>query len=255
MTDELSALETAVAESNAAEAKANKPEGNDEGEAGSSPAAAETTPQAPGTWDWAEGVPGSEEAPEWFDTTKYKTVADQAKAYTELSKKMGSFIGAPKDGYDISSFEKELDMSSPFIQQFKDAATKMNMSQSGFDGMLTMFSDYEKANTFDADAFVKSLTPEEKNIAITVSQWSKNNFSSEECEILDEWITDKNSLMMLAKIRGMARIKGTTPEGAKPVRTVTKKDIESIITENYEKYRTDESYRNRIENLRTQVID
>ena len=39
--------------------------------------------------------------PEWYKADKYKSVAEQAKAYTELEKKFGGFTGAPKDGYSV----------------------------------------------------------------------------------------------------------------------------------------------------------
>lgn len=47
---------------------------------------------------FADGVEGTGETPEWFKSNKYKTVADQAKAYTELESRFGAFSGAPKDG-------------------------------------------------------------------------------------------------------------------------------------------------------------
>jgi len=48
------------------------------------------------TFSWSEGVNGEGEAPEYFKADKYKSVADQAKAYTELEKRFGGFTGAPE---------------------------------------------------------------------------------------------------------------------------------------------------------------
>ena len=49
----------------------------------------------------SEGIKGVGDLPEWYKADKYKSVAEQAKAYTELEKKFGGFTGAPKDGYSI----------------------------------------------------------------------------------------------------------------------------------------------------------
>ena len=51
-------------------------------------------------------TPATGEVPEWFKTSKYKTIADQAKAYIGLESKLGGFIGAPESGeYEITPAE------------------------------------------------------------------------------------------------------------------------------------------------------
>ena len=51
-----------------------------------------------GEYFLTEGIKGTGDTPEWFKADKYKSIADQAKAYTELEKRFGGFKGAPKDG-------------------------------------------------------------------------------------------------------------------------------------------------------------
>lgn len=46
-------------------------------------------------WMMAEDIKGEGDAPEWFKSNKYKTVADQAKAYASLESKLGAFTGSP----------------------------------------------------------------------------------------------------------------------------------------------------------------
>ena len=41
----------------------------------------------------SEGIKGVGDLPEWYKADKYKSVAEQAKAYTELEKKFGGFTG------------------------------------------------------------------------------------------------------------------------------------------------------------------
>ena len=50
------------------------------------------------TFLFADGVVGEGETPDWFKSSKYKTVSAQAEAFSELDGKFGSFTGAPKDG-------------------------------------------------------------------------------------------------------------------------------------------------------------
>tara|TARA_R110002096_G_scaffold187462_1_gene366846 strand:+ start:4345 stop:4605 length:261 start_codon:yes stop_codon:yes gene_type:complete len=52
-----------------------------------------------GEYFLSDGIKGSGETPDWYKADRYASVAEQAKAYTELEKKFGGFKGAPKDGY------------------------------------------------------------------------------------------------------------------------------------------------------------
>jgi len=63
--------------------------------------ATETT-EAPASWMWGDDITGTGEKPEWFKDSKYKSVSEQAKAYTELEKRLGGFVGAPKEGYQLN---------------------------------------------------------------------------------------------------------------------------------------------------------
>jgi len=82
-----------------------------------------------------DGVKGVGERPEWYKADKYKTVAEQARAYTELEKKFGSFTGAPKDGYQLP---EGLDAEDELAQQVIEWGTKNNLSQEGFNDLLTL---------------------------------------------------------------------------------------------------------------------
>ena len=49
-----------------------------------------------GEYFLTDGIKGTGEAPEWYKSDRYKSVADQAAAYTELEKKFGAFKGADR---------------------------------------------------------------------------------------------------------------------------------------------------------------
>ena len=63
-------------------------------------------------WNWHDDLPGTGDRPEWFRGDKYANVAEQAKAYTELEGKFGSFTGSPEE-YEIPEaqfFAKDIDL-------------------------------------------------------------------------------------------------------------------------------------------------
>ena len=60
--------------------------------------------QQEASWHYAEGVPGQGDKQE-FLKDKYANITEQAKAYTELESRFGSFTGAP-EAYEINLSEQ-----------------------------------------------------------------------------------------------------------------------------------------------------
>ena len=119
------------------------------------------------------------EAPEWLQS-KYVTegrsqdesIAEQAKAYTELSSKLGSFTGAPET-YESFAFGEELtktmadkgismlNADDPLMAGMGEIAKDLNMSQEGY-------------NKF-AEAFVgNQIAQEDARIANVVAELGEN---------------------------------------------------------------------------------
>lgn len=92
-------------------------------------------------WFYADGVPGTGERPAFLDT-KFKSLADQAKAYPELSKaqgKFGSYFGAPEKDYELKApegFEGQFNLEDPLLKEFLPLAKEMNLSQAAFDKLV-----------------------------------------------------------------------------------------------------------------------
>jgi hypothetical protein len=82
-----------------------------------------------GEYFLTEGIKGTGDTPEWFKADKYKSVADQAKAYTELEKRFGGFKGAPKEGYSVPEGVEDGD---ELLSELKTFAEETNMSQDAF---------------------------------------------------------------------------------------------------------------------------
>jgi hypothetical protein len=96
-------------------------------------------------WFWSDGVKGEGEPPEWFKGDKYKTIEEQAKAYPELAKKLGSFTGAP-EAYELTlpdGVEGAFDPEHPILQRFMERAKDAGMSQDMFTATLHDFIEYE----------------------------------------------------------------------------------------------------------------
>ena len=81
----------------------------------------ETQTETASEWSYADGVPGNGDAPEYFKSDKYKTLADQAKAYTDLEKKFGSFTGAPEE-YALNE-DLQANKDNPLFTKFAESNT------------------------------------------------------------------------------------------------------------------------------------
>ena len=117
-------------------------------------ATTETTTEAPSAWLWGDDITGAGDKPEWFKDSKYKTVAEQAKAYTELEKRLGGFIGAPKEGYQLS---EELGISSddPSVKAVLDVLGKSNASNEVANELISSYVQAQQAQ--EEARFAKEL--------------------------------------------------------------------------------------------------
>lgn len=88
-------------------------------------------------WYLSEGVKGEGEAPEWFDSKRFKSVDQQAKSYLELEKKFGAHRGAPKDGYQLPEGYSQED---ELVKQAIERAGKHNINQEAFNDIFELFA-------------------------------------------------------------------------------------------------------------------
>ena len=123
------------------------------------PAAAPVVPATPATpatpaapapqkWFYSDGVEGKGNAPDWFKSGKYVTVEQQAKAYPDLEKRFGSFVGAPDGEYVITVPEAfkdtvQVDTAHPVFKKLTDWGKKQQLSQDGFNDVIGLLTEYE----------------------------------------------------------------------------------------------------------------
>jgi len=110
----------------------------------------ESITENPAEWFASEGVAGVGDKPDYFNSDKYKSVADQAAAYPELASKFGGFTGSP-DEYELSmpdGIEGEWAENDPMMGNFQEWAKENNLNQDGFTKLLHMYVQ----NDFDSQS-------------------------------------------------------------------------------------------------------
>lgn len=255
MTDALSTLEGIESASAEADAAIDSTMQGSTASGGDTPTIAPN--EATGvksTWQWSEEMPGAGDPPEWFLQDKYSDVSQQAKAYPDLLKKFGEFGGAPKDGqYKIDKYHDKVDTESQFLKSIMNKAKDMNMTQGGLENMLDLFIEYEEATIPDPEKFISSLKSDQLESAKLLAKWTENNFSPEHAEEISNWMMSPHGLEILNKFRGMSR-EGRLPKTG-PVSTAPSvQDVESLIINNYDKYKKDDSYRARLDQQMHQAL-
>jgi len=157
-----------------------------------------------GEYFLTEGIKGSGDSPEWYKADKYKSVAEQAKAYTELEKKFGSFTGAPKDGY---SGPEGIESDDALLQELTEFASKTNMSQEAFGEAWELLSAQSSAaETVSREQEIAKLGDNAGERIKNVEGFLKNNLDSTDYDQVMNLVTDARSIELVE-----ALVKATSP--------------------------------------------
>ena len=157
-----------------------------------------------GEYFLTEGIKGTGQAPDWYKADKYKSVADQAKAYTELEKRFGGFKGAPKDGYQPP---EGIESDDALFAELKTFAEETNMSQDAFDrawGLLQAQSEAVEEVSLETE--MAKLGDNATGRIKHVEQFMKNNLDPETYERLRYAVNSAESVELVE-----ALIKSTAP--------------------------------------------
>lgn len=141
-------------------------------------------------WLLNEGVNGAGEKPEWFNDKKYKNVAEQAKAYNELRKKLGDVPNEYK--LDLGESYKDMEISSedPLLVTYNKYAKENKLSNKAYNSLVKMFVDFQKNNTeTQQKQFAENQTKELDAIGVDAKQkleelgdWYAQNFGEDSLE-------------------------------------------------------------------------
>lgn len=201
-------------------------------------------------WQWMDGVNGDGDKPEWLQE-RYKSVADQAKAYNELEKKMGEFRGAPKDGYklDIEGLPKD----DPLISHFSETFKELNLTQQGFERVVQEFMQLQNQQAeLNGKAELEKLGPNGKQIVNEVINQVNNTFNDDVAKTIQGMMITANDVKA---VQAMLSLKPSTnsPTHNQMQQTIQRETVKEIDNEklvNWDRYQEDVNYRNALQRRR-----
>lgn len=233
---------------------------NDQAE--TQPEVAATQEQETPSWYWVnpsddnEGVAGNGEAPEWYKGGKYKSVAEQAKAYTELEKKLGAFTGAPEE-YALPE-DADLDISDPMYKTFMEIGKKHGMNNDMFTETVTAVAQLQAKQAEESMAHeLKQLGNNADYRLKNISDWAMSRLSIDEFEAFQGMLTSAKAVQAVEKI--MKQSMGTKVANENQVvatPTVTKdkiREMQFAVDEFGNRRMNDPEYRKQFEKLASQL--
>jgi len=137
-------------------------------------------------WFYADGVQGEGDRPD-FLMDKYSSMAEQAKAYPELAKKMGAHTGSPEE-YDLAQPDGtnelfELNMESEGLKNFLTSAKEGGISQEfmsqAMEFHLEAMQDALGDLVPNKEAEIESLGKDAPSRINNVEDWCRANLDDE----------------------------------------------------------------------------
>lgn len=213
------------------------------------------------TWNFAEGIAGEGEAPEWFKADKYKTVADQAKAYKDLEGRFGSFTGAPEEYEPIELSQElqergiEISSDDPLIEKAMEFAKENNMNQEGFNQMVNLYAETMAAEQIALENYkqeqIEALGSNAQTRINNLNAWANANLSPEMMEDFQGLATSADSVKTLERLVAMTRSAPVNPQGAQPSSGITAEELQAMQFAKDEygnrKMASDPAYRRKVE--------
>lgn len=190
------------------------------------------TENTPAKYLFADGVEGVGDAPEWFKANKYKTVADQAKAYTELEGKFGAFKGAPKDGkYEIEGINFE---ENPLMATVAEWGVENQLSPEGLENLVAKVGELAaKQQEEDQAAAMTALGENAQKRLADIASWGRNNLSPDEYMQFQGLAQTAGHVEVLEKLIGMTKNSKLVKPDDVTTNSSTKADKEAEIKAAY----------------------
>ncbi|MCS5594213.1 MAG: hypothetical protein NZ730_06680 [Porticoccaceae bacterium] len=177
-----------------------------------------------GEYFLTEGVKGTGDLPEWYKGDKYKSVAEQAKAYNELEKKFGAFTGAPKDGYSLA---EGIEKDDALAEELISFANESNMDQKTFDKAWELLTAQSSAaEEVDTQNELGKLGDNAQERIKTVEGFLKNNLDSETYEATRDLVTSAESIQLVETLVHALAPKKLPIEGGMHPTGLTWADVE-----------------------------
>lgn len=175
-------------------------------------------------WFYADGVAGNGERPEYL-LPKFKSVADQAKSYTELEKRFGGFKGAPEN-YEVT-LPQELDgkialnADDPLLKNFIEVAKSSNMSQETFNQIVASYANNIAQIAVNREAEIAKLGDGAQERLGRLGKWAQNNLSTEEVAVFQNMVTNAAAVQLFEKIKSKMSETSVPQVNARPAATMS----------------------------------
>jgi DNA topoisomerase IB len=203
-------------------------------------------------WYWDEGMPGTGERPEWLKG-KYGKVVDQAKAYLDAEKRLGTEqVSSAPDDYDWGEYKDLFDVENPHLADLKNKAKDLRLSQDAFKALVDPFANYHKSLMPDTDAEIAKLGPHADMKINTVNTWASNHLSEKALTTLGQISNTAEVVELMDEIRQihsqtLSKVPTNIQADSRTI-IVTPEQVQQKIVENYERYQKDASYRQQLNN-------
>lgn len=205
-------------------------------------------------WYLDENLPGNGDKPEWL-IEKFKSAADQAKAYVELEKKLGAFKGAPEE-YVLEIEDPELegvkfDKENPVLQDFLKVAKEQGVSQEFVETMLKTHAKIQKMQQPNFEKEMEKLGVNGKQDLQLLLQWGSNNLSKDELQTFKNMVRTADDVRVFEKIRRLATRAETQPSNQR-THVESPDKIKRMIHD--PRYETDPVFRDEVRAKLAQVL-
>ena len=195
-------------------------------------------------WFLTDEVNGEGDRPDWFKD-KYKSVSDQAQAYSELEKRFGGFTGAPEDTYELTTpegVEGEFDMEDPRIGWFQQVAKDSNMSQDTFTQMLHGWVQQEVDGVQGSrEGEIQALGSNAQARLKDLGDWGAANLSPDEFEGFKALASNAQGVQTLEALIGKTRKNGVANTSAVASPGISREALDDRIAD--PKYKTSKEFR------------
>lgn len=214
------------------------------------------------------------EQPDWLQgkyvtegKSQEESIAEQAKAYNELSGKFGSFTGAPDEYAEIVLSDElkemgvEISNDDPMLLAAQEFAKKSNMSQQGLNDMVELYAMQQVAEQKANDEYkaeqMKTLGPNANSRIENIQQWGSKNLDSETMAGLEQMATSAESVKAIEALIAMTRNSSVDINNATSNTGASAEDVSSMQFEKdahgNRRINTDPEFKARYQKLRNAV--
>jgi len=213
------------------------------------------------------------DAPEWL-LGKYHTegksveeaTTEQAKAYNELSGKLGAFTGAPEE-YEIALSEElteagvTMEKDDPMVESAMKFAKEAGMNQEGLNGMINLYAMQmlaeQKADTEYKAEQMKALGPQADSRIQNIQQWANKNLDAEMVTALEGMATSVESVKAVERLISMTRGAPVNVDNAAPAPGAGMEEVNAMQFEKdgngNRRINTDPVFKARYQKMRNEV--